>query len=85
MFNLEFSKESKKFLTRCDKNLQLRILKKVEQLKETPIPQNSVSVIGEEKTFRIRIGNYRVLYKTKWKKRELLIIKIDKRSRIYNR
>jgi len=58
-------------------------LEKIKKLRTEPVPHNAVSVIGEEKTFRIRIGDYRVLYEVKWDKNEILIAVIDKRSRVY--
>jgi len=83
MFSLGFSNQSEKFLKKCDKRLRERILEKIKKLRTEPVPHNAVSVIGEEKTFRIRIGDYRVLYEVKWDKNEILIAVIDKRSRVY--
>ena len=83
MFSLSFSNQSEKFLKKCDKRLRERILEKIKKLRTEPVPHNAVSVIGEEKTFRIRIGDYRVLYEVKWDKNEILIAVIDKRSRVY--
>ena len=83
MFSLDFSNQSEKFLKKCDKRLRERILEKIKKLRTEPVPHNAVSVIGEEKTFRIRIGDYRVLYEVKWDKNEILIAVIDKRSRVY--
>ena len=66
MFSLGFSNQSEKFLKKCDKELRERILEKIRKLKTEPVQHNAVSVVGEEKTFRIRVGDYRVLYEVKW-------------------
>ncbi len=84
MFNIEFSNQSRKFLKKCDSDLKARIIDKIELLKTEPVPHKAVSVVGEDKTFRIRIGNYRVLYEIKWDKSIILVAKIDKRSRVYD-
>jgi len=84
MFSIEFSRQSEKFLKDCEKELSLRIREKIKQLLIEPVPHNAVRVQGEERTFRIRIGDYRVLYEIYWKENILLIVKIDKRPRAYD-
>ena len=83
MFSLGFSNQSEKFLKKCDKGLRERVLEKIKKLKTEPVPHNAVSVVGEEKTFRIRVGDYRVLYEVKWNENKILIAVIDKRSKVY--
>lgn len=83
MFTLNFSNQSRKFLKKCDLKLRERILSKIKILRFEPVPHTAVRVIGEERTFRIRIGDYRVLYEILWKKNEILIAVIDKRPRAY--
>tara|TARA_Y100000310_G_scaffold29928_1_gene28441 strand:- start:1068 stop:1325 length:258 start_codon:yes stop_codon:yes gene_type:complete len=85
MLNLEFSNQSKKFLKKCDKNLRKRILDKIKLLRNNPVPHKSVSIVDEDNTFRIRIGDYRATYEIKWDKKEILIAKVDKRPRAYKK
>ena len=84
IFEIEFSNQSRKFLKKSDKQLNTRIIEKISLLNVDPVPHNSARVIGEDKTFRIRIGDYRVLYEINWDKKFILIAKIDKRSKIYD-
>jgi len=85
MFKIEYSNKSLRFLDKCEKNLCERIIDKIEKLKETSVP-NDAKFIGRhkgDKVFRVRIGDYRVLYKIKDEDKVILIINIDKRPRIY--
>ena len=84
IFELTFSNQAKDFLKKCDNSLSSRIIGKVEELTTNPVPHNSVRVVGEDKTFRIRIGDYRVLYEINWAQKYLLIAKIEKRAKVYN-
>jgi len=84
MFNIEFSNQSKKFLRKSDRQLAMRIIEKIEVLRNDPVPHDSKRVVGEDRTFRIRIGDYRVLYEVYWNKNIILIDKIDKRSKAYD-
>jgi len=83
MFALEFSNQSQKFLKKCGAELRDRILEKIKNLKTEPVPHKAVRIVGEERTFRIRVGDYRVLYEVLWDKNEILIAVIDKRPRAY--
>jgi len=86
MFELEYSKSSKKFLKSSEKELLLRIFNKLEMLKNNPVPSDA-KFIGREdndKIFRIRIGKYRILYRIKETEKIILVSKIDKRERVYD-
>ncbi len=84
MFNIEFSNRSKKFLKKSDKQLVVRIIEKIELLKDNPVIHESKKVMGEYRTFRIRIGDHRVLYEVDWSNKIILVNKIDKRSKVYD-
>ena len=84
MYSLFFSNKAIKFLKKCDESLKKRISEKIETLSLDPVPHNSVKVVGEERSFRLRIGDYRVLYTIDWKKQEILIVKIGQRPSVYD-
>ena len=83
-FEIYFSNNSKNFLKKCDKELYKRLIEKIQLLQDEPVPHNSVRIVGEERTFRIRIGDYRVVYEIKWEFNEILIAIIDKRTKAYD-
>lgn len=84
MFEVYYSNQAQKFLKKADKLLISRIFEKVEILKETPIIHDSKIVEGyKEKLFRVRVGNYRILYEVDHVNNTIGIVKIDKRSRVY--
>jgi len=50
----------------------------------TPFLTNTKKIIGrKEKLFRVRAGDYRILYEVYLDKNVVLIVNINKRSRIY--
>ena len=86
MFNIELSAYAKKFLRKCDKNLCIRILKKIKNLSNNPFPHDTKRIVGrQEKIFRIRVGNYRITYVIFTGKKIIVIADIDKRERIYKK
>ena len=73
------------FLEKCDKILAKRLLDKIEKLRETPVLRETIIVEGyKEKLFRVRVGDYRILYEVDFKENKLGIVKVDKRGRVYD-
>ena len=84
MLEVNYSSQTVKFLKKTDKVNTRRIVKKIENLKERPITHDSKAIIGtKENLFRIRIGDYRVLYEVDYREKLIGVIKIDKRSKVY--
>ncbi len=86
MFEVEYSSKAKKFLKSLDKHILIRILERIEKLKENSVPSDAKFIGREagEKIFRYRIGEFRALYQLKESDKTVLIIKIDKRPRVYD-
>ncbi len=83
-FSIEYDKQPKRFLKKLDKHLAKRILDKVdESLKNEPVPHGVKPIVGKHGVFRLRIGDYRTLYRINYKEKRIVIFKLDKRSRIY--
>lgn len=86
MYEVHLSQAAQKVLERYDKQIQDRIKERLKRLAEIPIPTDAKFIARDEnneKIFRYRIGDYRALYKVK--ENIVLIIKIDKRPRVYER
>mgnify|MGYP001567982839 FL=1 len=84
MFEISYSKQSGKFLKNAEKVLAKRIFKKIEELKIKPFLHDSKIVEGyKEKLFRVRVGDYRILYEVNHANKIIGIVKIDKRPKVY--
>ena len=84
MFRVEYSNQALKFFKRLDKVLAERLLKKIEELTNNPFPPEAKVVEGyKEKTYRVRVGDYRILYEVDYSKNFIGVVKIDHRGRVY--
>lgn len=84
MFEIKVGKQAEKFLKNCEKVLFNRIITRLKILRENPVPNDAKRVIGYEKlTFRLRVGNYRALYMVNHEDKRIIVVKIDKRHRVY--
>lgn len=77
-----FVKSAEKELLHLNKNFGQRILKKIGLLKDDPYGQNSQKLEGG-KGYRIRIGDYRVVYTINTEKQTILVIKVRHRKDVY--
>lgn len=59
----------------------------MKKLGENPVPSDAKFICRADgdKVFRYRIGDYRALYRLKDVQKVVLIAKIDKRPRVYDR
>jgi len=79
---IKYSKQSSKFLKKTEKESLKRILEHITKLTENPFPSDMKRVEGyKEKLYRIRVGQYRILYEVEGK--NIGIVKIDRRSKVY--
>ncbi|MCK4476873.1 MAG: type II toxin-antitoxin system RelE/ParE family toxin [Methanophagales archaeon] len=56
----------------------------MEKLRENPIIHDTKTVEGSKGLFRVRVGDYRILYEVDYRNNLIGIIKIDKRPRVYD-
>ncbi|MBS3106597.1 type II toxin-antitoxin system RelE/ParE family toxin [Candidatus Woesearchaeota archaeon] len=71
-------------MKKAPKELSERILKKIEALSEMPIIPDTKVIHGfKEKMYRVRVGDYRILYAVDYQDAKLDIVKIDKRDSVY--
>ena len=86
LFPAEFSKRASKDIKQLDSSIKSRIKEKIDTLEQNPFPQEVVRVEGydDQKIFRVRVGSYRILYKVTYSPRKLVIMKVDKRERVYD-
>ena len=61
-YKIEFSRSAEKDLRRLDRQIIPRILAAIENLSENPRPHGSVKLGGSDSSYRIRVGDYRVIY-----------------------
>jgi len=61
-YSIVFKPSVEKDLRSLPKSVIPRVVRHIEALKENPFPRQSVKLAGAERLYRIRVGNYRVVY-----------------------
>lgn len=63
--------------------VQKRIVKRLKSLRENPRPQGLKKLAGEDELYRIREGDYRIIYTIQDKELIVLVVKIGDRKEVY--
>jgi mRNA interferase RelE/StbE len=66
-----------------DESLVRRLRQSIKGLAENPRPPGSIKLQGEEELYRIRIGDYRIVYQIRDAVLVVLVVQIGHRRDIY--
>jgi mRNA interferase RelE/StbE len=65
--------------------VQVRLKPAIDGLAEEPRPDGVVKLKGEENAYRVRVGDYRIVYEVRDNVLLVLIVKIGHRREIYRK
>lgn len=82
-YTITFARSARKELEALDPPTVNRIFPKIEALAKEPRPRTCRKLQGKSNLWRIRVGDYRILYAVYDKKRTVDIIAIRIRSKAY--
>lgn len=83
IYEVVIKKSARKELARCERHVQVRINEAIERLKTNPMPRGVRKLSGSDGIWRIRVDNYRVLYKFIDGQLVICVIKIGHRRDVY--
>ena len=87
MFSAEYEKQPLAFLKKLRNKVDVRrIIERIEKLLQQHFPSDAKRVEGfsDAKVFRVRVGDYRILYIVDFTQSKIFIIKIDRREKVYD-
>ena len=82
-FRIVLKKSAAKEIERIEKKDRIRIIEKIRSLASDPRPFGSKKLSGQEK-YRIRQGNYRILYQVIADELIINVVKVGHRRDIYD-
>ncbi|MFH0985285.1 MAG: type II toxin-antitoxin system RelE/ParE family toxin [Candidatus Omnitrophota bacterium] len=83
-FKIFFKASAEKELRQIPKPFLSKILSKIAALAETPRPWGVKLMRGEERFYRLRQGDYRIVYEIDDQTRTVTVIKIGHRREVYD-
>lgn len=85
IYQIEITTRAAKQLKKLPENIKLQIEEKIQELANNPRPNGVVKLEGEEDTYRVRVGKYRILYEIKDDLLIVKVVKISHRRDVYRR
>ncbi len=83
MFHVWFSRKADKQHRQLDEKMQNRVADLLVTLQTTPVPTHEYDIekiSGSDTSYRVRLGQYRVLYTIYWDEKSIEVTKIDRKS-----
>jgi mRNA interferase RelE/StbE len=84
-YTVEFSRKAERQFKDLPKSIQVKLAPKINALADDPRPRGAKKLEGEDELYRIRVGDYRVIYQVQDKALIVLVVKIGDRKEVYRR
>ena len=82
-YTVEFAASALREFKVLERAVQRRIATHIDELAGNPFPPGSKKLKGSPDHYRIRVGDYRVIYKVDGKRLVILVLKIGHRREVY--
>ena len=82
-YHVEIARRAIKSIAGLPRNQQRRIRAAIDLLADEPRPPNCVALTGEESVYRVRVGDYRILYEVIDERLVIHVIRVGHRREVY--
>ena len=82
-YNLCWKESVRKDLRRLPTTIITKIIKKAESLTKNPLPIDSKKLRDTEHSYRVRVGDYRIIYQVNTSDKEILVFRVRHRKDAY--
>ena len=83
MYSIEWDTRAVKELKALERNERKKILERVAKLGTNPRPSGCKKLHDKQSAFRIRVGDYRVIYQIRDSQLLVLVIRVGNRRDVY--
>jgi len=84
-YSVNVKKSVEKDLRKLPKSVISRVVEAIENLKENPYPKQSKKLRATERTYRLRVGDYRVIYQVDEERKQVIIYHVRHRENVYEK
>jgi mRNA interferase RelE/StbE len=82
-YRVELARRTLKSIQALPKKEQQRVRAAIELLADTPRPPSCVAVKGETSAYRVRVGDYRVVYEIHDRQLLIQVVRVGHRRQVY--
>jgi len=84
-YRIEFARKARKFLTKLPENIQKQVAAKIDSLESNPRPHGCIRLQGKKELYRVRNGDYRIIYTIEDNQLLVLVVQIGHRRDVYRK
>lgn len=85
MYKIELSRDAEKFYRKQGRKIQIQLSQALRKLADNPNLPQSKKLVGMDDLYRIRVGDYRIVYTVENNRLTVLVVRIDHRSQVYKK
>ena len=82
-YRIEFSLKAEREFKKLPRPVQVRLKTHIDVLAEEPLPPGAEKLSGEYRLFRVRVGDYRIIYAIEDEVLLVLVVKVGHRRDVY--
>lgn len=84
-WHIEIKASAAKELAALQRRDQRRVVRAIESLSEDPRPAGCRKLVGSENAYRIRVGDYRIIYQIFDRRLVVHVVRVGHRRDVYRR
>lgn len=84
-YKVEIARRAAKVLTALPRREQQRVRAAIDLLSDNPRPPGCVAMAGEDNAYRVRVGDYRIVYEVIDKRLLVQVVRVGHRRDVYRR
>jgi mRNA interferase RelE/StbE len=82
-YRIEVKASAADALAKIPQTHRRRVARKIDQLADNPRPRGAILLEGPSSLYRLRVGDYRVIYQIQGAALVVLVVRIGKRGDVY--
>jgi mRNA interferase RelE/StbE len=83
LYSIQFTPHAQRDFAALERGAQQRLRRRIDRLAEDPFPAGARKLHAEEPFYRIRVGDYRVIYEVGTDQLVVIVVKIGHRREVY--
>lgn len=82
-YRVEIARRAIKTIAKLPRKEQLRVRAAIDLLAEEPRPPGCAALAGEDSVYRVRVGDYRILYEVVDERLVIQVVRVGHRRDVY--
>ncbi|MHC5057731.1 MAG: type II toxin-antitoxin system RelE family toxin [Planctomycetota bacterium] len=82
-YEIQIKASALKAIKKLERRIRERVVARIVELADDPRPRGSTKLSGPESFYRVRVGDYRIIYEVKADALVVLVLKVGHRRDVY--